>query len=884
MSLNICLSQAEDSTFILQRTYKLDSTFNKSKNLQGFIYNIDNRKGQDLILWNKSDSAQIRILKLDYHALTYIPPIDTLSLDSLQLDSLAQDSLLLDSLFLGSLAQDSIALDSLINDSTLVELPDFIDESVYTFKNVSDQLIYVNYLINKEFYQPSLVALTIDETSSTINILTNSNGVDALLLKYHRSIEDFIIKGGVVRDLNNDGNDDIIVWSEDEVKVFSMPFHSNGLEEEQEINTNDEDDELLRNVFSKKFESNEVLSVYTRDINHDSYADFVIVTDESQILFKNDSYLSFKEEIEYQFFSNMIPVNTEFDIVGNDAVRDLLVADQNDNLSVVDESFDLRPLNISYHGQFSAVDINNDGYRDLISSNIHGQSPELFLGGPFSKYERNTNLLSDSSLIGSMIFTLDLNYDGSVDFISLNDSSASYFINKSKEANREPFFKSLNRQFRMVRDNLELTWDPAFDDHTSSEEISYELFVSGIIYQNLALDYTDSIVFRTITNLGKHTSKPMFNVKIEEPGLYHWGVIGVDNADHFKAKFSGSGDPANCGGSGGGICINIESKDGVYCPGDTLWLKLPTGQLAEWYSFKEGSLGLKDSIQFVVKEDDMIFGNSRSEGGLSRMDSQNSDNCLDNLFYSIRTYKENETVENLCIGTEFILPASPIAYDRVIVDNFTGQLMGNDTVRIEEVKEYSYDIWLDEEKTCPFGTFKLHGNKVDILSSNTSYDILHNDSISISLSGGVRYTLFDGFDHQDIEEELGLRPPLDTTFSVFAYDIYDCKDSVDISVNVSHKLFIPTLFTPNDDGVDDQFKIYGSAFVEGFSWTIYNRSGEVVYQTENLRQAVRSGWDGKLNGVKLPADMYYWKLGGKFPEGENANAEGKTMGYFNLAY
>lgn len=63
--------------------------------------------------------------------------------------------------------------------------------------------------------------------------------------------------------------------------------------------------------------------------------------------------------------------------------------------------------------------------------------------------------------------------------------------------------------------------------------------------------------------------------------------------------------------------------------------------------------------------------------------------------------------------------------------------------------------------------------------------------------------------------------------------------------------FIPNAFTPNDDGMNDEFKIRSNCELSGV-FVIYNRWGKEVFKTTDLN----TGWDGKYKGQNLPLDVY----------------------------
>jgi gliding motility-associated-like protein len=79
-------------------------------------------------------------------------------------------------------------------------------------------------------------------------------------------------------------------------------------------------------------------------------------------------------------------------------------------------------------------------------------------------------------------------------------------------------------------------------------------------------------------------------------------------------------------------------------------------------------------------------------------------------------------------------------------------------------------------------------------------------------------------------------------------------------------LFIPTVFSPNDDGVHDLLRIRGKNITE-IDWSIYDAQGKLLYRTQNLSEAINTGWDGTYNGKPLKSDVYIWTLVGRFSDG-----------------
>jgi len=56
--------------------------------------------------------------------------------------------------------------------------------------------------------------------------------------------------------------------------------------------------------------------------------------------------------------------------------------------------------------------------------------------------------------------------------------------------------------------------------------------------------------------------------------------------------------------------------------------------------------------------------------------------------------------------------------------------------------------------------------------------------------------------------------------------------------------YFPSAFTPNGDGKNDYFRILNASNLTNYSLTIYNRWGEIVFQTNDYSK----GWDGTVKG------------------------------------
>jgi gliding motility-associated-like protein len=100
--------------------------------------------------------------------------------------------------------------------------------------------------------------------------------------------------------------------------------------------------------------------------------------------------------------------------------------------------------------------------------------------------------------------------------------------------------------------------------------------------------------------------------------------------------------------------------------------------------------------------------------------------------------------------------------------------------------------------------------------------------------------------------------PLETTvYTVTLTDSTGCvaTDESVIIVKDEKVFYAPNIFSPNNDGINDVFRIYVKG-VKKFDLRIFDRWGENVFSTEDSE----AGWNGSLNGKELPPGVYVYDV------------------------
>lgn len=106
-------------------------------------------------------------------------------------------------------------------------------------------------------------------------------------------------------------------------------------------------------------------------------------------------------------------------------------------------------------------------------------------------------------------------------------------------------------------------------------------------------------------------------------------------------------------------------------------------------------------------------------------------------------------------------------------------------------------------------------------------------------------------------------PLITTLYTVKVTDIFGCFKEDTVTIFVTERIcdepyvFVPNAFTPNHDGLNDVLNVR-SVILDAFTLKIYNRLGELLFETNNLSKS----WDGTYKGEDVPAGVYDYFLEG----------------------
>lgn len=117
-------------------------------------------------------------------------------------------------------------------------------------------------------------------------------------------------------------------------------------------------------------------------------------------------------------------------------------------------------------------------------------------------------------------------------------------------------------------------------------------------------------------------------------------------------------------------------------------------------------------------------------------------------------------------------------------------------------------------------------------------------------------------------------------------DTNGCESQVTRNVEIFDffNVFIPNAFTPNNDGFNDLWAVYGTDIdPDRFEMSVFNRWGEEVFHTTDLDE----GWVGQSDDDKLDPGTWYYSMDGVYAYrivlySESTNEKREIKGFINL--
>jgi gliding motility-associated-like protein len=148
--------------------------------------------------------------------------------------------------------------------------------------------------------------------------------------------------------------------------------------------------------------------------------------------------------------------------------------------------------------------------------------------------------------------------------------------------------------------------------------------------------------------------------------------------------------------------------------------------------------------------------------------------------------------------------------------------------------------------------------------------VVVNQPLQFQGTGGVSYQWSPGtgLSNTGIFNPIGVyNSSIDSVrYKLVVRDAIGCPDSAYVTVRVFKtvpSVFVPTAFTPNNDGLNDVVRPIAVGIRRIVYFSIYNRWGQLVFTTT----VNKKGWDGKINGRTQDSNVFVWMVSAEDYEG-----------------
>ncbi len=195
-----------------------------------------------------------------------------------------------------------------------------------------------------------------------------------------------------------------------------------------------------------------------------------------------------------------------------------------------------------------------------------------------------------------------------------------------------------------------------------------------------------------------------------------------------------------------------------------------------------------------------------------------------------------------------------------------------DAAIITQLDSGNYFVHITDASGCSADTNILVGNFGSIVKPNLGADS--------SFCLPPNFILYAG-NYSTYQWQSGSTIPIFPVKDVGEYSVtvtnsFGCTsaDTVVLSFNCDSYINFPSAFSPNADGVNDVFRAKYSLDLVKYNLRIYNRWGELVFETSDVNE----GWDGTFNNKPQPLSVYVWYAEYSFRDGKkNSKAGNLTL-------
>lgn len=198
----------------------------------------------------------------------------------------------------------------------------------------------------------------------------------------------------------------------------------------------------------------------------------------------------------------------------------------------------------------------------------------------------------------------------------------------------------------------------------------------------------------------------------------------------------------------------------------------------------------------------------------------------------------------------------------------------------ENLQPGAYDLVLRDAKGCTAtSTVELFAPMLPTVSLPDYLIVELGDSVQLKPSAVTPvvpiaswvWTPSEGLSCADCPEPWA-KPFTSQVYKLSVTDENGCTAQIDVllRLNKRRNLYAPNIFTPNGDGVNDFFTLYGKGVTVIHNLRIFDRWGNQLFQAKDIQPNDESvGWDGSFRGQPMNPAVFVWEATVEFIDGQS---------------
>lgn len=166
-----------------------------------------------------------------------------------------------------------------------------------------------------------------------------------------------------------------------------------------------------------------------------------------------------------------------------------------------------------------------------------------------------------------------------------------------------------------------------------------------------------------------------------------------------------------------------------------------------------------------------------------------------------------------------------------------------------------------------------------VLSLNASPNpATQGTAVHLTTNAVAGYQVIAWLPVTDFSDQTSLSQSITATgsavYTAVGQSVNGCIDTARVTLAVikpMEDIFVPNVFTPNNDGKNDELRVYGNT-IETIDFRIFNQWGEAIFRTNDKNK----GWDGRYKGVMQPIAVYIYTLKATMQNGVTITKKGSV--------